>query len=111
MFLMGRERAAEPSSSSTENIPGQFWVKLWKCKALPRCKELVWRICLGALPVNHSLACRHVEVEVLCPVCLAELESDAHAMLHYGHAQQTWFSSRFGLRTAHYRADELLLFL
>lgn len=67
-FVMRCSTASSPSSS-THGVPNGFLNLLWSSKAIPRCKDLVWRVCSEVLPVKEVLVPRGLELDVACMFC------------------------------------------
>ncbi|XP_057426331.1 uncharacterized protein LOC130719740 [Lotus japonicus] len=55
-FIRQRRISAEPSSSTSEQSSANFWKALWSVEALPRCKEVAWRVAKKIIPVRWWFA-------------------------------------------------------
>lgn len=55
-----------------------FWKQFSKVKALPRVKELAWRICRDIVPMHGNLCGRGMELDPLCPLCEMEPKYVVH---------------------------------
>jgi hypothetical protein len=55
------------------------WLRLWKIKAPPKAKHLLWRICRGCLPSRVRLQEKHVPCILSCPLCDHPHEDEWHA--------------------------------
>ncbi|XP_057444459.1 uncharacterized protein LOC130736674 [Lotus japonicus] len=97
-FLRGKVSQQLSEASSTIRFSAEFWKELWKSSCLPRCKELVWRACNGALPVRGALRKRGLDVDPSCMRCGEEDESIEHVFLRCPVARACWFASDLGLR-------------
>jgi ribonuclease HI len=69
MHVSGRSRTV------TDN---EAWQCLWKIKAPPKAKHLLWRICKGCLPTRMRLQEKHVPCQLSCPLCEHTIEDDWH---------------------------------
>ncbi|XP_057415044.1 uncharacterized protein LOC130709926 [Lotus japonicus] len=87
------------SSSMSTSLSTQQWKRFWSSSALPRCKEMAWRLVRGFLPVNMELKRRHLEVDEACVWCCRGSEILEHVFLHYTTAKSFWFGSTLALRT------------
>lgn len=87
------------SSSSSTSLSKQQWQKFWSSSALPRCKEMAWRLIRGFLLANSKLKRRHMEVDEVCAWCCQEDESLDHVFLACSTAKNFWFGSPVALRT------------
>ncbi|XP_057452127.1 uncharacterized protein LOC130743933 [Lotus japonicus] len=87
------------SSSSQTSLSKQQWQKFRGSSALPRCKEMAWRLIRGFVPVNSKLKRRHMEVDEQCVWCYQENETLEHVFLSCTAAKMFWFCSPLALRT------------
>jgi ribonuclease HI len=70
------------------NISGRFkdqannedWNGLWKIRAPPKAKHLLWRMCKDCLPTRSRLQSRCVPCPLSCPLCDNDLEDDWHVV-------------------------------
>ncbi|XP_057425675.1 uncharacterized protein LOC130719041 [Lotus japonicus] len=92
-FLQSSASQASPSSSSSSSagLDVGLWRKFWKSSSIPRVKEVVWRICVDAIPTRASLRRRSLDVDPSCPVCGQEEESASHLFLQCPLARGCWF--------------------
>ncbi|XP_057428231.1 uncharacterized protein LOC130721452 [Lotus japonicus] len=86
-FIRNHEAQTNTSASiAMSPLPAKLWQIFWKTPALPRCKDLAWRICCSLLPVRDSLWRKGVNIDPSCPLCghesetfLEDVDSDAVA--------------------------------
>jgi ribonuclease HI len=57
------------------------WLSLWKIRAPPKAKHLLWRICRECLPTRVRLQEKHVPCQLSCPICEHHDEDEWHAIL------------------------------
>lgn len=53
-------------------------------------KNIVWRICSDFIPTKHALYYYRVNVDLYCPVCSSEVESDSHIFMFCSMALHYW---------------------
>jgi hypothetical protein len=66
------------------NVSGRFaaiannedWHSLWKIRAPPKAKHLIWRMCKDCLPTRSRLHNRGVPCPLSCPLCDHNIEDD-----------------------------------
>jgi ribonuclease HI len=54
------------------------WNSIWKIKAPPKAKHLLWRICRGCVPTRARLRDRCVPCPLTCPICEQHDENEWH---------------------------------
>jgi hypothetical protein len=57
-----------------------YWSSLWKIRALPKTKHLLWRICRDCLPTRVTFRQHYVHCPSICQLCEDEVEDDWHVM-------------------------------
>ncbi|KAJ1431909.1 Reverse transcriptase zinc-binding domain [Sesbania bispinosa] len=85
-----------PSPNQLTDIDKRLWRAIWKIQALPRHKQLLWRIKKDCLPVRATLLRRGMNIDPICPRCMAEEESIEHAFFTCTWAQEFWIASPIG---------------
>jgi hypothetical protein len=58
------------------------WNNIWKIKAPPKAKHLLWRICRGCIPTRTRLQTRCVPCPLICPICEHIDEDNWHAFFN-----------------------------
>ncbi|XP_062113926.1 uncharacterized protein LOC133824926 [Humulus lupulus] len=53
-------------------------------------KNLLWHAAKGCLPTEAELQSKHVDIDLLCPVCLYEAETIFHSLVTCSGAQACW---------------------
>ena len=71
-----------------------LWKKLWHLQLPNKISNLVWRLCKGCLPTAMALASKHVDIDVRCPWCHSEIETDVHIMFLCDFARTVWLTTR-----------------
>ena len=71
-----------------------LWKKLWHLQLPNKISNLVWRLCKGCLPTPMALASKHVDIDVRCPWCHSEIETDVHIMFLCDFARTEWLTTR-----------------
>lgn len=66
------------------------WDVIWKIKATPKAKNLLWRICWGFIPTNHTLNLRHIRDNPMCPLCNVEEENIIHTFFGCNTIRHLW---------------------
>ncbi|XP_057422210.1 uncharacterized protein LOC130716023 [Lotus japonicus] len=97
-FLQEKVSRSSPSSSSAPTLSEAQWCLFWKSPALPRCKQLAWRVWVGAVPVRHSLRRRGLDIDPCCAICGVEEETLDHLFLRCEVVRATWFGTELGVR-------------
>ncbi|XP_057444171.1 uncharacterized protein LOC130736352 [Lotus japonicus] len=97
-FIRKKQMEENASTSSTPSLSHAQWTKLWKAEVVPRCRETVWRACLGLLPVKDVLHCRGVVQDPCCPCCPGVPETIHHALFFCPIAKLVLFGSPLAIR-------------
>ncbi|XP_057415840.1 uncharacterized protein LOC130710549 [Lotus japonicus] len=87
-FVKQQRLRSSPSSSTGQPPPTRFWKALWTAAALPRCKEIAWRVAVNIVPVNGVLRRRGIEVDDTCVFCKTAVETSSHALFSCPVGQQ-----------------------
>ncbi|XP_057432396.1 uncharacterized protein LOC130725161 [Lotus japonicus] len=87
-----------PSSSNEVGLEPLQWAIFLKAPSLPRVREVVWRVCTGAVQVRAKLRRRGVDVDPSCPLCGLEDETMEHLFLGCNVIRGCWFASNLSLR-------------
>lgn len=72
------------------NDSNNIWSKLWKIRAPAKTLNLLWRALSCCLPTNVQLQQKHVQVQLMCPVCSNGDESAYHSLVLCDFASQCW---------------------
>lgn len=67
-----------------------FWHRLWSLKIPSKVACFLWRVCRGVLPTLMALVSKHVQVNVVCPWCYMDSESDVHILFECDFARTVW---------------------
>ncbi|XP_057438408.1 uncharacterized protein LOC130730413 [Lotus japonicus] len=100
-FIRQRRIREEPSSSLGQQSHASFWKALWSVEALPRCKEMAWRVAKKIISVRHALRIRGMQVEEECPFCCASPETVVHVLFMCLIVSRWWFASPMCVRFRH----------
>jgi ribonuclease HI len=71
----------QAQEQETVLVQQREWSSLWKIKAPPKAKHLLWRICRGCLPSRVRLQDKHVPCQLSCPLCDYPYEDEWHAFI------------------------------
>jgi hypothetical protein len=63
------------------NFNEEGWSSLWKIRAPPKAKHLLWRICKNCLPTRSRLQEKCVPCPLDCPLCEFNNEDDWHFLV------------------------------
>ncbi|KAK7273919.1 hypothetical protein RIF29_14986 [Crotalaria pallida] len=108
-FVMAR---SEEGSSSTSIIAQDFpWSKIWNAHCMPRCRELLWRLCKEILPVKANLFRIGIQTDAICPFCGEDEETINHVFLQCSEVDKVWFGSPLGLRIERVKSQDLITWL
>lgn len=66
-----------------------FMEETWKLQVPTKVKNFMWRVSIGILPTNVSLALKGVNITTGCKVCGIN-EDDLYVLLHYFVAVEYW---------------------
>ena len=66
------------------------WSDIWKLKAPPKVKNLIWRICRGCLPTRDRLLDRGVNCTSMCAMCEGTYEDAIHVLFYCPKAINVW---------------------
>lgn len=65
-FDVGDGRSIDNPSTNPEN---SLWKYVWKANVMPKIKNFVWRLLIGALPTRVNLLKRGLGFSSSCPIC------------------------------------------
>lgn len=82
----------EIADNSFLHRPG-YWTGIWKLKAPPKVKNLIWRICRGCLPTRARLLDRCVNCTSMCALCDRNYEDAIHVFFDCPKARNVWKES------------------
>ncbi|XP_057432105.1 uncharacterized protein LOC130724854 [Lotus japonicus] len=97
-FILGVKASSVASSSRAAQFTAGFWKAMWGSDSLPRCKELVWRCCQGAVPIRAELVRRGIAEYPICPLCEETEETIDHAFMSCSLVRRVWFASVLSVR-------------
>jgi hypothetical protein len=66
------------------------WNSVWKIRAPPRAKHLLWRICRDCLPTRFRLRQHYVQCPSICQLCQDEEEDTWHVLFGCIESRQCW---------------------
>ncbi|GAU34839.1 hypothetical protein TSUD_259190 [Trifolium subterraneum] len=66
------------------------WNWIWKARAPPKAKHLMWRICKECVPTRVRLNARFVDCPLIFPICETENESDGHVIFDCAESRRAW---------------------
>jgi ribonuclease HI len=66
------------------------WSSIWKIRAPPKVKHLLWRICRDCVPTRVRLRSRCVQCPIECPLCLTHEEDECHLFFNCGAVRDAW---------------------
>lgn len=69
------------------------WDIIWTCKAIPKIKNMLWRLGSDILPTKSMLVYRHIGDNSVCPVCSSPSESWQHALIECPKVRLIWEAS------------------
>ncbi|XP_021857984.2 uncharacterized protein [Spinacia oleracea] len=75
----------------------KFWANMWRSSLLPRWKHFIWKLIHRALPTKTNLCKRGIDIEVTCPFCKGQTETDLHIFRLCPTAQMVWRASPLGI--------------
>uniref|UniRef100_A0A2N9GUD6 Reverse transcriptase domain-containing protein n=1 Tax=Fagus sylvatica TaxID=28930 RepID=A0A2N9GUD6_FAGSY len=85
-----------------------FWKKLWKSKLHEKFKVLLWRVAIGALPLNIRCALEGCEDEKMCSLCGIQEESEVHLFKDCHVAKMAWFGTKLCIRLEKFQINSRL---
>ncbi|CAN0888315.1 hypothetical protein LINGRAHAP2_LOCUS15823 [Linum grandiflorum] len=75
-YAQRRPLAFEETSASLTD--SSLWHSVWSLPVLPKLRFFLWRMLLRILPTCEGLIDHHVDVDLICPVCLNSKETIEH---------------------------------
>lgn len=66
------------------------WKKLWQLPLPHKVKIFLWRFCKNIIPVQNLLRHRGVNVPILCPLCMQDVEHKLHVFFDCIFAACCW---------------------
>jgi ribonuclease HI len=66
------------------------WKSLWKIRAPPKAKHLLWRICRDCLPTRTQLQQHHVQCPAVCELCRGANEDVWHVLFDCEESRNCW---------------------
>jgi hypothetical protein len=70
-------------------VPG-FWSRIWKLKASPKVKNLIWRICRGCLPMRARIRDKGIHCPSNSVACEDNFEDSMHILFDCNMSVQIW---------------------
>jgi hypothetical protein len=77
------------------------WNNIWKIKAPPKAKHLLWRICRGCILTRTRLQTRCVPCPLICPICEHIDEDNWHAFFNCHDSIHAKQSAGLGFKVVH----------
>ncbi|XP_045790350.1 uncharacterized protein LOC123885137 isoform X2 [Trifolium pratense] len=72
------------------------WGALWRSRAPPKTKHLLWRVCRDCLPTRLRLRERYVPCPSECALCVNNTEDDWHVFFGCSESRQVWNEAGLG---------------
>lgn len=94
------------SGHNTDNF-SVCWKRLWALKIPSKVKHFMWRAITGCLPAKTQLQQKHVNVDVVCPMCNHAPESIAHILLNCSFARECWSLVTGSLNSEHFNSFDI----
>ncbi|KAM6568954.1 hypothetical protein CsatB_016939 [Cannabis sativa] len=69
------------------------WKQLWQISVPSKVHHFLWKACSGCLPTKVQLQTKHVNVDLMCPLCNLETETIFHVLLGCNFSKACWFFS------------------
>lgn len=63
---------------------------MWRIKAPPKAKHLLWWICRGCLPTRDRLRQHYVQCPIICHLCEGGVEDERRVFFCCAHSSQCW---------------------
>nr|XP_023906578.1 uncharacterized protein LOC112018299 [Quercus suber] len=79
-------------SSSSSNINGLVWKKIWKIWTLNKIRHFIWRAAKDSLPTKQNLQARHLPISQVCDGCGDHTEMTLHRLWLCDQARSVWMS-------------------
>uniref|UniRef100_A0A803PI32 Reverse transcriptase domain-containing protein n=1 Tax=Cannabis sativa TaxID=3483 RepID=A0A803PI32_CANSA len=67
------------------------WKKLWQLSVPSKVQHFLWKACSGCLPTKVQLQTKHVNVDLICPLCNMDVETIFHVLLGCNFSNSCWF--------------------
>lgn len=80
----------EMKNGSNVVTSARFWKRLWMLKVPLKVKHLMWPATSECLPVKTQLRQKHVDINVLCPMCNQYPETVDHVLLNCSFSRDCW---------------------
>ncbi|CAL2228879.1 unnamed protein product [Prunus armeniaca] len=93
-------RNVPPSNGgqSSHCVNPLVWKETWKINTLPKFKVFCWKIISKALATRLNLYKRKLNVNMICPLCNDQVESEEHLFFLCPWVKMVWFCSTFNYR-------------
>uniref|UniRef100_A0A803PCK9 Reverse transcriptase domain-containing protein n=1 Tax=Cannabis sativa TaxID=3483 RepID=A0A803PCK9_CANSA len=67
-----------------------YWKRLWKIDVPSKVLHFLWKACSGSLPTKVQLSTKHVNVDLICPLCNVFYETIFHVLVGCRFAEACW---------------------
>lgn len=64
----------------------------------PKMRNFMWRVFRNCIPAPKNLRSKHVEVQLLCPVCNSGRENLDHVLFSCPYSQRNWDIARLNFQ-------------
>ncbi|XP_060974042.1 uncharacterized protein LOC115695103 [Cannabis sativa] len=81
------------------------WKNLWQLPIPSKVHHFLWKACSGCLPTKVQLQSKHVNVDLLCPLCNMHVETIFHVLLDCSFSRSCWALSAVNQSTAGANAE------
>lgn len=81
--------------NSSSNVNVSLWKCIWKAQVMPKVKNFIWRLVIGAIPTNANLQKRGMKLSSCCSICNGESETSEHIFLRCPWVKAVWFGLLF----------------
>ncbi|XP_050104673.1 uncharacterized protein LOC126584279 [Malus sylvestris] len=93
METNGELRRKSGGQSSTEDEKDSTWADLWRLEVPPKLCHFIWRGCRNILAVRNNLRRRGIRINIGCPLCNEEVETQVHLFFRCPFVRVFWFGS------------------
>ncbi|XP_059431505.1 uncharacterized protein LOC132165008 [Corylus avellana] len=106
--LQQEREVSAMASSSTPNIGGAVWKRLWKLPVPQVEKNFLWKACHNILLTRENLYKRKIISDPLCPVCGLEVETGFHILWQCASAMDVWAMGHKIFQKSYFAGPEFL---
>ncbi|XP_050141084.1 uncharacterized protein LOC126617057 [Malus sylvestris] len=94
--------------SSGDHVKDLIWGAIWQLKVPPKLSHFIGKGCKNILAVRSNLQRRGIQLEIVCPHCGDDMETQVHLFFKCSFARVFWFGSPLQLDVVSVEGEDFL---